>query len=207
MKRRSILVLSAICLIAICAAVSLGVSASTERTIATIGEYKITESTLKTYVILSSAQGDSEDTIEQSVKLYARAQIAANEISGTTYDIPKNYKKELLRLEKMNFEREYETNMALCRQSGISREELIRAVVTSKCNTFVEERHFSLVADRYREEGETSYTADELTKIYENYMDRRLEELEFVSEDNEKLKAIASSVSLSSETIKNATYD
>lgn len=54
---------------------------------------------------------------------------------------------------------------------------------------------------------EKKYTADELTKIYENYMDNRLDELKFVSEDNEKLKALASSVSLSSETIKGITYD
>lgn len=46
-----------------------------------------------------------------------------------------------------------------------------------------------------------------MTKIYENYMDNRLDELKFVSEDNEKLKALASSVSLSSETIKGITYD
>lgn len=157
MKKRSIMFLSAICLITICTAISLGVSASTERTIATIGEYKITESTLKTYIILSSPHCDSDDTIEQSVKMYAKAQIAANEISGTTYAIPKNYKKELLRLEEMNFERDYETNMALCRQSGISREELICAVVTSKFNTLVEGRHFSLVMDQYMENEKSLY--------------------------------------------------
>lgn len=157
MKKRSIMFLSTICLITICIGISLGVSASTERTIATIGEYKITESTLKTYIILSSTHCDSDDTIEQSVKMYAKAQIAANEISGTTYAIPKNYKKELLRLEEMNFERDYETNMALCRQSGISREELICAVVTSKFNTLVEGRHFSLVMDQYMENEKSLY--------------------------------------------------
>ena len=212
MKKRGIIVLSTIFLITIVTAISLGVSASTEKSIATIGEYKISESTLKTYVILSSADCDQGDTIEQSVKMYAKAQIAADEISGTTYDISQNYKKELLRLEEKNFERDYEANIALCRQSGISREELIRAVVTSKFNILVEGRHFSLVIDRYMEHEkslgiEREYTADELTKIYENYIDKRVDELEFVSVNNEKLKAISSAVSLSPATIRGTTYD
>ena len=71
MKKRGIIVLSTIFLITIVTAISLGVSASTEKSIATIGEYKISESTLKTYVILSSADCDQGDTIEQSVKMYA----------------------------------------------------------------------------------------------------------------------------------------
>ena len=212
MKKRNIIVLSTICLITISTAISLIVAASTEKSIATIGEYKITESTLKTYVILSSADCDPEDTIEQSVKMYAKAQLAADEISGTTYDISQNYKNELLCLEEKNFERDYEANMALCLQRGISREELIRAVVTSKFNTLVEERHFSLVIDRYMEHEksfgiEREYTAEELTKIYENHIDKRVDELEFVSANNEKLKAISSAASLSPATIRDTTYD
>lgn len=200
MKKRTIVWIGIVCLVVMCFAVSSGVSALTEKSIATIGEYEITERTLKAYSLLLSFHNDSADILEKSVQMYARARIAADDISGTTYDTPKGCQKELLRQAEENFDRYYETEMAFCDQHGITREELIHAVVTSKYNILVEGQHLSMIIDQYMEKERASgikreYTAEELTEIYENYMTARSRELEFVPLDNEKLQQIASSVS------------
>ena len=201
MKKHNIIFICIVCVAVTCLAISFGVSALTEKDIATIGEYEITESTLKTYSLLLAVQGESVGAFEKSVQMYARAQIAADEISGTPYDIPKNYKTELLRLEEKNFDRDYEINMAFCNQNGITREELINAVVTSKFNILAEGKHFSMIIDdrikKDKELGiERGYTSEELTEIYETYMTTRINKLNFVSINNEKIQKIVSSVSL-----------
>lgn len=199
-----------VCIIAISFMVTLGISATaTEEKIAKVGEYTITETTLKEYVLLSSVQNGSSGTLEQAVQLYTKAQIAAEEIAGTIYDIPKSTENELLKSETENFNRDYETNMAFCRENGISREELIRTVVTSKFNILIEGKHFSKVTDEYKQAvNHTSYTATELLKVYEDYMTTKASKLKFIQLNSEKVQRIeANAPRLNLETEKGSADD
>ena len=195
-KRKIVVLVSMICVMVIVVLATSAVSVAGEEKIAKLGEYEITENELKTYLGLSWVQ-DPAATYEDAARIYVKAKIAAEEISGTHYDIPKSYKRELLNAEKENFDRDYETNIALCRANGISREEMIDMVVTSKLNIYIEGQHFSKVMDEYiQREKELkknkAYSADELLEIYNGYMTDKLSGLKFVALNSDKLKTIGS---------------
>ncbi len=156
--------------------------------VAKIGDYAITESTLKEYMLLLNVQNNSEDptvqnisTAELAAQMYAKAQIAAEEISGTSYAVAESDRNAWLESEQDNFDRDYEANMEFCEQNGITREELISAVVTSRWNSTVEGRHFSMIIENYKTSnpGKT-YSAEELLEVYENYMDAKVSALQYI---------------------------
>lgn len=213
MKKRTVALMGIVCVVVMCFAVSSGVSALAEKSIATLGEYEITESTLKEYSILLSVESNPVNILEKSVEMYARARIAADDISGTTYDVRKGLREEFLQREEENFDRHYETSMAFCDQLGVTREELVQAVVTSKCDIIVGGQHLSMILDQYMEKEsaagrEREYTVEEFAEVYEEYMTARISDLEFVPLDNEKLQQIASPASsLSSESMGDTTDD
>ena len=195
MKRKIVVLVSMICVMVVVVLATSAVSVAGEEKIAKLGEYAITENELKTYLGLSWVQ-DPAATYEDAARIYVKAKIAAEEISGTRYDVPKSYKRELLNAEKENFDRDYETNMAFCRANGISREEMIDMVVTSKLNIYIEGQHFSKVMDEYiqreNEMENKTYSADELLEIYNGYMTDKLSGLKFVALNSDKLKTIGS---------------
>ncbi len=174
--------------------------------VAKIGDYTITESTLKEYMLLLSVQNNSENSIQSSAQnistaelaaqMYAKAQIAAEEISDTSYAVDENDKTELLKSEQANFDRDYEANTEFCEQLGITHEELINAVATSRWNSTVEGRHLSMIIENYKTSNpEKKYSAEELLEVYENYMGTKVSTLKFVVLNNEKIQQINSSIS------------
>ncbi len=197
MKKMYYLPIIAICAVLSLFCVSICAYAQQEQEIAAIGEYKLTESTLKEYILLASTQDSSSNSVELAAEMYARAQIAINEIAGTSYDIPANCEKELLALERDNFQQDYEANMEFCEKNGITREELIRTVVTSKINTIVQGKHFSMVIDEFFEADKDNrsvinYSSSDLLAIYNEYVDNKTEALKFIVLDSEKIDEVES---------------
>ena len=191
MKKIIMIMLSIIAIIAITASVLAG-----EDTIAKIGSYEISEKALRECVFLNSLQSKGEiPSVEEAAQLFAKSKIAEDEIAGTSYDVSASYKKELLKRENENFDRDYKVNMAFCEQHGINRKEMIDITVRSKWIIMVEGQHLSKVIAEYSQKaGETDANRfippEEFSKYYEQYMKEKLSKLEYEELDEEKIKSL-----------------
>lgn len=166
--------------------------------IAKIGNYTLTESDLREYIILTAFDKTSAETVktlETAAQAYARAKIAADEIAGTQYDISPEYRKNLLTQENQKAQKEKEEDTAFRARHGISREELTRAVVTSKMNVEYKTKHAVLFTEQLQKEEEdqglkVSHTPDELLSLYKEYVEKKVDTMEFVILDTERVNDV-----------------
>ncbi|MBE6778484.1 MAG: hypothetical protein E7541_03770 [Ruminococcaceae bacterium] len=161
-----------------------------EGAIAMIGDYPLTEETLNDYLFTAHVSGQSTKLMDV-VKRYARFQIAAEEIEGTTHAMPASQKEKLIKEERENFYRDYEQNDAFCRQYGVTHEDLIRAATTSRLNILNMGRHMTMVFEEHADVKNKQYTADELSSLYETYITQKVDALEFIPIDEEALAVLA----------------
>ena len=141
----------AICFHAIATQDSKNTAPTEEPAVAALGRYQLTESTFKDYLLLSAMEDGGESTLLAAAQKYAKAQIAAEEIADTKYAVSEQQKADIQAQEKDSFQRDYEENTAFCITYGITSEDLVRTVVTSKINVLVQGQHFSFVTERFLE--------------------------------------------------------
>ena len=190
--------------------VEMSGSATQEKEIAKIGNHTITESALREYVFLATedtTMRDSGVTLETAAKEYAKVQIAAAEIAGTEYDISPEYRKELVAQENERSQSKLEEDTAYCAQKGITLEELTSAMVTSKMNIAIKQKHCQVFYDKLKEteknQGkEVDHTAEELVSLYEEYMEKKVAEMKFVILDAERVKNVQGFLESSLETLE-----
>lgn len=206
MKKKPLILVISICVVLTMVGFSLYVLASEGRAIVTIGDYKLTEATLKEYVLLEAMGEASSDPILAAAQEYVKAQIAAEEIRGTEYDIPENYKEEMLKQETQKFQQDLEDNTEFCQKYELTKEELIAASVTAKVNSAVQGKHLMQMAEQWQQTDGAALSAEELLARYEQYMEEKLKGKELVILGEAKvqsLKEYGSRVMNSVETEKN----
>ncbi|MBE6806945.1 MAG: hypothetical protein E7527_02870 [Ruminococcaceae bacterium] len=172
--------------------------ATQEKEIAKIGNYSITKSAFREYVFINAVDNSSvknDLSLESIAREYAKAQIAAEEIAGTQYEVPSEQRKKFLEQTNNNAERDAKANAAFCQQYGISQEELSSIAVTGKMNTTIALKHLSQFMDTLKEKDkqqgrEFNYASGELQTLYEEYLEKKVSTLEFVIVDEQSVKDV-----------------
>lgn len=191
-----------IILLVLFAVIALTVSASfeSEKGVVKFGEYEVSEKILCKYMLLSTIQNDDSVSCATAAKLYAKNQIALDEIANTAYDIPTSYKQELIKNETENFDRDYQKNLDFCEKNGISRQELIDITVQSKMDIMIKGNHFSKVINEFlagKNDGiaeKTKYSPDELLAVYDQHMAAKMDKMEYKMLDDKIVQALEKSV-------------
>ncbi len=160
--------------------------------IAKIGEYELTEKALKKYAFIVFIK-TGKCSLTTAADEYAKAKITLDEISGSDFDIPEGKREELLKIERENFNRDYEDNIEICNKNGLTQEELIDIVVTSKIDITASGNHLSMFIRNYKED--KHYSAEEWLALYDEYVLEKIQDLEFESIDKDALSELEIAIS------------
>ena len=179
-----------------------GTEAETEKAIASIGKYKITEKVLWEYMLTYSLQNDvSSVSCEDGARMYGENQIMRDEIAGTSYDISESREHEIFANEEERFVRNHESILKFCQQTGLRFDDYKSLSLQLMLDAEFAFKHFTKVIDEYiqkeKEKDENYIVAvDEGMTFYKKYMEDKLNVLEYKSLDDEKTQALEEDVPL-----------